>query len=293
MGSKRKSAGKIYQTIKNFNPHADILVDLFCGGFAISEYFLKNGYKIIANDKNKYVIELIKKVIKDGLPEQVFDFIPREKFYDIKKNPKNYDDWFVGFSICIYSFGNQQQYYLFKKNVEKYKKAGHEFVMNKNAELLETIGVKIPKKIKEKFNKIEKWQKRRMAFIKIHRIIFPKIRELQELQQLESLQRLEQLQQLEQKVSFSSEDYRKIKIPVGAIVYCDPPYQGTKEYMEKGFQHDVFWDWVRKKSKTNKLYVSEYEAPEDFKKVLEFEQKSTLCQGTAKNTKNECLFTLI
>ena len=71
MGSKRVSSGKIYQTIKNFNPDANILVDLFCGGFAISEYFYKNGWSIIANDKNKYVIALLKKIIFEGLDEKI------------------------------------------------------------------------------------------------------------------------------------------------------------------------------------------------------------------------------
>ena len=53
LGSKRKSAGKIYQTIKNFNPEADTLVDLFCGGWAISEFFLKEGWLVHSNDTNK------------------------------------------------------------------------------------------------------------------------------------------------------------------------------------------------------------------------------------------------
>ena len=46
MGSKRKSASKIYQTIENFNPNSKIIVDLFCGGFAIGEKFLEKGDSI-------------------------------------------------------------------------------------------------------------------------------------------------------------------------------------------------------------------------------------------------------
>ncbi|PIU58461.1 MAG: hypothetical protein COS89_00245, partial [Deltaproteobacteria bacterium CG07_land_8_20_14_0_80_38_7] len=55
MGSKRRSAIKIYLAISNREPRG-LLVDLFCGGFAISEKFYKNGWEIKANDKNKYVI---------------------------------------------------------------------------------------------------------------------------------------------------------------------------------------------------------------------------------------------
>ena len=37
-----------------------------------------------------------------------------------------------------------------------------------------------------------------------------------------------------------------------AVIYCDPPYKGTKQYKtSKGFNHEEFWDWCREKSKEN------------------------------------------
>lgn len=45
MGSKRKTSAKIFTAIRNQNPDANLLVDLFCGGFAISEEFIKSGIK--------------------------------------------------------------------------------------------------------------------------------------------------------------------------------------------------------------------------------------------------------
>jgi adenine-specific DNA methylase len=101
MGSKRKTAQLIYQTIINFNPKGKILVDLFCGGFAISEKFLRNGWKVISNDKNIYVVELLRKTIFEGLPEKkVTKFVTREMFIDVQKNPDKYEKWFVGFVQC-------------------------------------------------------------------------------------------------------------------------------------------------------------------------------------------------
>jgi DNA adenine methylase len=48
-------------------------------------------------------------------------------------------------------------------------------------------------------------------------------------------------------------------------VYCDPPYQSTKRY-ETDFDNNAFWEWVRETTpKVKALYVSEYEAPDDFK----------------------------
>lgn len=59
-----------------------------------------------------------------------------------------------------------------------------------------------------------------------------------------------------------------------------------------GNKSKEFWEWVRKISKTNKIYISEYTAPEDFKPILEFTQKSTLQGGGQQHNSqpNECLF---
>lgn len=276
MGSKRKTGQMIYQTIINFNPQGKILVDLFCGGFAISEKFLENGWKIISNDKNIFVIELLRKTIFDGLPDKIVtEFVTREMFIDVQKNPDNYDKWYVGFVQCCYSFGNNQKGYLFGRGVEPIKKAGHELVINKNPELVKDL---IPDRYIEQILKQTDWHKRRIALVKVSKILQNRKFELEQLQQL---QRLEQLQQLE----LYSEDYRKVKIPKTAIIYCDPPYKGTAEYKEGAFSHTEFWEWVRKISKTNKIYISEYSAPSDFKSLLSYSQKSTLQGGIQKHNK--------
>lgn len=304
MGSKRKSAGKIYQTIKNHSPEADTIVDLFCGGFAISEFFIKNGWSVIANDLNKYVIALLDKTINQGLPDEVYDFVDRARFEDVIKNPEKYEAWYAGYVMCVWSFGNNQQNYLFGRDVESIKRAGHELVVNKNAEMIKEV-VNMPQKYIDGILRQDSIAKRRMALNKVARVLKNRTLELQQLQQLQRLERLQQLEQLQQlerlqqlekingeKVSLFSLDYRNIEIPDGAVIYCDPPYQGTAEYREGGFNHAEFWEWVREKSKTHDVYVSEYTAPDDFKKVLEFQQNSTLASGNNKNQPNECVFKL-
>jgi len=81
-----------------------------------------------------------------------------------------------------------------------------------------------------------------------------------------------------QGVSFVSGDYRELEIPKNSIIYCDIPYNGTKQYStSKGFNHNLFWDWVREKSKQgHKVYVSEYNAPTDFVCVWQKQAKSSL-----------------
>ena len=299
LGSKRSSAGKIYQTIKNLNPKADTLVDLFCGGFAISEFFIKEGWNVISNDKNKYVIALLKKTIFDGLDEkEVTKFITREKFIDVLKNKNKYEDWYIGYVMCVWSFANNQKTYLFGKDVELYKKAGHELVINKNQDLIKKLIPAIPQKYLDGITGLPDWHKRRIALSQVSHRLKTRILELQQLQQLQQLERLEQLEQLQQleqleRLELFNDDYFNINIPDNAVIYCDPPYQGTVEYSEGGFNHTKFWDWVREKSKTHKIYVSEYNAPKDFKTVLKFSRNSTLAGGNNKKQPDECLFTRI
>lgn len=76
-------------------------------------------------------------------------------------------------------------------------------------------------------------------------------------------------------VQFTSVDYRLMDISDNSIIYCDPPYQGTLGYADS-FDNNIFWDWVRQKSLTNKVFVSEYNAPDDFKCVWQKTAKSSL-----------------
>lgn len=64
-------------------------------------------------------------------------------------------------------------------------------------------------------------------------------------------------------------EYDELELPERALIYCDPPYQGTKKYgVAPRFDHAAFWQWVRDRSaEGHTVLVSEYAAPEDFKMV--------------------------
>lgn len=61
--------------------------------------------------------------------------------------------------------------------------------------------------------------------------------------------------------------------PIGYLIYCDPPYEGTYGYesVEK-FDHKKFWNIMRKWSKHNVVVVSEFKAPKDFKCIWKKER---------------------
>lgn len=86
--------------------------------------------------------------------------------------------------------------------------------------------------------------------------------------------------------------YNMVLLHKNDIVYCDPPYASTKKY-ESDFDNNLFWEWAREASKkVKKLYISEYDAPSDFKCIWQMEKKDSLGtqKGKKQNTKVEKLF---
>lgn len=88
--------------------------------------------------------------------------------------------------------------------------------------------------------------------------------------------------------------YDELFIPKNSIIYCDPPYANTKKYKDS-IDHDKFWNWCRQKSKQgHKVFISEYNAPDDFKCIWEKEIVMNLDNKNQNvQTRIEKLFTII
>ena len=78
-----------------------------------------------------------------------------------------------------------------------------------------------------------------------------------------------------QNVQFICDSYENLSFE-NCLVYCDPPYQGTTGYKTGAFDHDKFFEWCREQAKSNVVFVSEYNAPDDFECVWQQEVKSSL-----------------
>lgn len=76
-------------------------------------------------------------------------------------------------------------------------------------------------------------------------------------------------------VQFLNKQYYDFK-PNNMLIYCDPPYKSTEGYSTGDFDHDKFWDIMRKWSKNNCVYISEESAPSDFKVVWKRKKRRTL-----------------
>ena len=120
-------------------PRAEIFVDLFCGGCAVTHVaLLSDKYKqFVINDIDGRMPEFFldcchgKYTIKNH-PE----WISREEFF------KRREEIYIA---IVWSFGNNGVDYIYGKDIEEMKKAVHYAVFFNDLSLLKEMGVKIPK----------------------------------------------------------------------------------------------------------------------------------------------------
>ena len=112
------------------------------------------------------------------------------------------------------------------------------------------------------------------------------------LGQLKQLQQLERLQQLDE-LKATNKSYHTFSDVSGAILYLDPPYEGTNQdsYINS-FDSQEFYDWAFEMAKNNIVIISSYSiSDERFEVVYSFDKaRSTLQSGTSNNRKIEKLF---
>ena len=95
-----------------------------------------------------------------------------------------------------------------------------------------------------------------------------------------------------QGVEFVNKSYVDLQIPENSLIYCDPPYEGTTKYKDD-FNHVVFWQWCRDMaSKGHIIFISEYNAPDDFECVWKKEVVSSLTKDRGGKKAIEKLFTI-
>jgi len=93
-------------------------------------------------------------------------------------------------------------------------------------------------------------------------------------------------------VKLINKSYQSLEIPPKSLIYCDPPYEGTTKYKDS-FCHEKFWNWCREKVKEGHIvFVSEYNAPDDFECVWQKEIVSSLTKNTGAKKGVEKLFKL-
>lgn len=92
-------------------------------------------------------------------------------------------------------------------------------------------------------------------------------------------------------IIFTNVNYYDMIIPENSIIYCDPPYEGTTKYKDS-FDHKSFWEWCRNKhGQGHKIFISEYNAPEDFECIWNKKVNNSLTKDTGSKKGIEKLWT--
>jgi site-specific DNA-adenine methylase len=266
MGSKRKLAPKIIRTITYRHSEITDFYDLFGGGGSVSFLALKDyNFNVHYNELNTHIFSLVEYLKNNkNLDPKFYNWVSREEFQ--KQCNRTDADWYSGFVMSCWSFGNNQQTYLYGKEIEESKKLAHDIVVNLDEEAMFKLGLNI-----SELFKIKDLHKRRTIFRKNSR-----------LEHLERLERLEHLEHLE----VTNKSYEDVLITGdNPVIYCDIPYKGTAKYKEGDFDHDTFYEWFS--NLDFPAYMSEYSAP--FERVEMFKHRGILSQ-TSNNAVFESLF---
>ena len=264
-GSKKKISKKIIEIIKqNFGTDKPIY-DIFGGGGAITAECILNGLEVHYNDLDKDITNAFERVISQDRDWIKTLIISRTEFTEIKdKENKTTDDFL---KLLVNSFGNDKRSYLYSKEISDLK-------YNLAKEIIEKHDVFSGYKQTETYKgSIEKHKR---------------LQQLQRLQQLEQLQRLQQLD----KVKATNKSYHDFSEVSGAILYLDPPYEGScqKSYINS-FDSQEFYDWAFEIAKTNIVIISSYSiSDERFEVVYSFDKARSTIQGGKRNDKCEKLF---
>ena len=264
-GSKKKISKKIIEIIKqNFGTDKPIY-DIFGGGGAITAECILNGLEVNYNDLDKDITNAFERVISQDRDWIKSLIVSRTEFFEIKdKENKTTDDFL---KLLVNSFGNDKRSYLYSKEISDLKH-------NLAKEIIEKHDVFSGYKQTETYK--------------------GSIEEYKRLQQLQRLQQLEQLQQLQQldKVKATNKSYHDFSEVSGAILYLDPPYEGScqKSYINS-FDSQEFYDWAFEIAKTNIVIISSYSiSDERFEVVYSFDKARSTIQGGKRNDKCEKLF---
>ena len=304
-GSKNQLAENLCDQI----PSADIFIDLFAGGCAVTHRMLQlNKYKrYIANDLDGQGVTLFCDAAKGKYHDET-RWITREEFL-AKKATDSY-------IAIVWSFGNNQKDYLYSKEITEWKHALHLARVFGDFSLLREMGINgdgsradvVAHKTEYKEKYIKWWISKQQYLLRALKASGPTQREvgqrlgvqmdgnyfgksqwtlpqsLQSLQSLERLERLQSLQSLErlERLEVSRKDYREVEIPDGAVVYGDPPYKGTNQYKNAAFDSAAFYDWCGKQKTL--VIISEYAMPDDrFACVWSKTHTSKICsKGASK-----------
>ena len=255
-------------------PSADTFVDLFCGGGAVTHCAMLSGKwnNFIMNDIDARLPILFKDCVYGKYTvENRREWVDRETFNRMKDKD--------AYIALVWSFGNNGKNYIYGSDIEKFKKDYHRAVYSNDTSILEKYGYKInPSKLNDVYGRYLEFNRQIKKFARNDLGILSRQIEIERLQRLQSLQSLQSL----------GVDYRSVKIPNDAVIYCDIPYAGTNCGKYQGFNHGEFYEWAEKQ---DNIFISEYQMPENFIPIAKTTKSVLSAANGNSKVATEYLFT--
>ena len=276
-GSKKKISKKIVEIIKQNFGTTKPIYDIFGGGGAITAECILNSLEVYYNDLDKDITNAFERVISQDREWIKTLIISREDFLEIQEKENKTTDDFL--KLLINSFGNNKIGYLYSKEKSDLK-------YNLAKEIIEKHDVFSGYKQTETYKKVTSGLDWDWFNAKTE-----DNRTLGQLQQLQQLERLQQLEQLDE-VKTTNKSYHDFSEVSGAVLYLDPPYEGTSQnsYINQ-FNSQEFYDWSFAMAKNNIVIISSYSiSDERFEAVYSFDKVRSTIQGGTSNDKCEKLF---
>ena len=273
-GSKKKISKKIVEIIKQNFGTTKPIYDIFGGGGAITAECILNGLEVYYNDLDKDITNAFERVVSQDREWIKTLIVSRTEFAELKaKENKTTDDFL---KLLINSFGNQKNYYLYSKEISDLK-------YNLAKEIIEKHDVFSGYKQTETYKRAIEQPKQLEQLIRLSG--------LERLVQLEQLGQLERLERIDE-VKATNKSYHDFSEVSGAILYLDPPYEGTTQYgYINSFDSQEFYDWAFKMAKNNIVIISSYSISDKrFEAVYSFDKARSNIQSITRNDKCEKLF---
>ena len=275
-GSTKKISKKIVEIIKqNFGTDKPIY-DIFGGGGAITSECILNGLEVHYNDLDKDITNAFERVISQDREWIKTLIVSRTEFTEIKSKENKTTDDFL--KLLINSFGNSMKAYMFSKEKSDLK-------YNLTKKIIEKHDVFSGYKQTETYKKVTSGLDWNWFNAKPE-----KNKTLEQLQHLQQLERLQRLQQLDE-VKATNKSYHDFGEVSGAILYLDPPYEGSqqKSYINS-FDSQEFYNWAFEMAKTNIVIISSHSiSDERFEAVYSFDKVHGTFRG-GTSSKYEKLF---
>lgn len=277
-GSKSKLAEAIVSEL----PAAEHFYDVFAGGCAITHAAMLSGkFKHVhANDITR-TPEVFEAATR-RLYEQESRWISHDEFFRLRRVEP--------LVSVLYSFGNDLRTYAYSSDVEPYKKALHMAVFFGDMSGISEMFPEVQEACSAALDGVDMYTERRHAIRRAVQACIGKSNVTSEtarrcslLSRLVNAERLDRINGIAEtlarcnvELDVTALDYRSLSFEQDAVVYCDPPYFGTKTYIAP-FDTNAFHNWV---SVQGNVYISEYTMPLDrFVQVAAWDRSSKMNAG--------------